>query len=121
MVTSFTLEPGYAYSESAEATPETIQEIAKSITVERLKAKCAEYGLIEIRCDRGCTLDEFLERYRTLPTKDLTCRFVAEGVMQSATSGTGHRVETEIIRRAFGILVLDECFKRGLAVSFVIA
>lgn len=122
MVTSFILEPGYAFGEENRATTaEMIQEIAKSITIEQLKAKCAEYGLIEVKCREGCKLEEFLEKYKSLPTDDLTCRFTKDGVLQSATSGTGHREETEIIRRAFGILVLNECYKRKLSVSFIIA
>lgn len=121
MVTTFSLEPGYAFGEENKATPEMIQEIAKSITVEQIKAKCAEYGLIKMNCQEGCTLDEFLEKYQNLPTDDLTCRFFEDGVLQSASSGTGHREETEIIRRAFGILVLDACYKKHLAVSFIIS
>lgn len=121
MVTTFSLEPGYAFSDDNKATPEMIQEIAKSITVEQLKAKCAEYGLTELKCQEGCKLEDFLEKYRDLPTEDLTCRFFEGGVFQSAASETGHREETEIIRRAFGILVLDACYKKKLAVSFVIS
>lgn len=121
MVTSFLLEPGYAPSKAEEATPEMIQEIAKTISIDRLREKCSEYGLTKIECSQGCTLDTFLDIYKSLPTKDLTCRFTPEGILQTSSSGTGHRGETEIIRRAFGILVLDECYKRGLAVSFIIA
>lgn len=121
MVTSFLLTPGYAFGRDNKATPEMIQEIAKSITIEQLKAKCSEYGLTELRCSSDCNLDNFIEKYRNISTDDLTCRFVPEGVLQSASSGTGHRDETEIIRRAFGILVLNECFKRKLAVSFIIS
>lgn len=121
MVTGFLLEPGYPAGEENKATPEMIQEIAKTITTEQLRAKCAEYGLTEIKCPEGCTLDEFLNVYKKLPTEDLTCQFVPEGVLQSACMGTGHRNETEIIRRAFAILVLDECFKRKLSVSLIIS
>lgn len=121
MVTSFMLNPGYAFGNENKATPKMIQEIAKIITIEQLKVKCAEYGLTEINCSYDCKLDHFIEKYRNIPTDDLTCRFTSEGVFQSASSGTGHRDETEIIRRAFGILVLNECFKRKLAVNFIIS
>ena len=121
MVTTFSLEPGYAFGDENRATPEIIQEIAKSITIEQLSAKCAEYGLIKLNCDEGSTLDEFFDKYKKLPTDDLTCRFFEDGVLQMASSGTGHRKDTEIIRRAFGILVLDACYKKKLAVSFIIS
>lgn len=120
MVTSFMLEPGYSFEDKNQATPEMIQEIAKTITVEQLKSKCTEYGLEYISCQQGCTIDEFLEQYKSIPTEDLTCIFVPDGVLQSASSGHGHRREREIICRAFGILVLNECYKKGLAVSFII-
>ena len=121
MVTFFLLEPGYAYSEENGATPEMIQEIARTVTVEQLREKCAEYGLTEIECTEGYKLDDFLEVYRNLPTDDLTCTFTDYGVSQSASGGGHERDVKEIIRRAFGILVLDECYKRKLAVSFIIA
>lgn len=119
MVTTFSLEPGYVFE--VKTTPEMIQEITKTITVEQLKVKCAEYGLTEIICEHDCRLDDYLEKYRKIPTDDLTCTFYENGVMQSASGGTEDRNVKEIIRRAFGILVLDACYKKHLSVSFIIS
>jgi hypothetical protein len=123
MVTGFIISPGYAPSDREKATPEIIQNIAKSITTKAFKDKCIEYGLKDdFGRGQGCQLDDFINRYKSLPTKeDMTCNFIDIGIMQSATGGSGHRNERETICRAFSILVVDECFKRGLSVCLDIS
>ncbi len=121
MVTTFSLEPGYSgYMENI--TPEMIQEISKTITIEQLKNKCTGYGLDISKFDEdGIQIKEYIEIYRNIPTDDLSCRFYENGVIQSASGGGESRKIKEIIRCAFGILVLDACYKKHLSVSFRIS
>jgi hypothetical protein len=121
MGTSFLIEPGYIFTHSQEISRAQLQEIAKSISQEALYAKCVEYGLKEdLPC--SCKLSELIARYKEIPTEDGFCTFEEDGIDQDAFSGNGpeHRMVREQMCRAFGILVLDECYKRGYSVSFII-
>lgn len=132
MVSGFNLEPGYVYTDSQEITVKQLQEIAKQVGKNQKKfyEKCIEYGLQEdlskVHQEHAgeqpctCKLSELVKHYENLPTEDLTCYFTEFGVEQSACAGNGsqHRLNREQICRAFGVLVLDECYKRGYSVSF---
>lgn len=134
MVTGFSITQGYIYTSSQEITMEKLFEICKKVGQDQhhFIMKCLEYGLDEnLQC--GCKLSELTAKYMDLPTKDGTCTFHMpmkmpsgddlEGmVLQSAYAGNGstHRMVREQICRAFGILVLDECYKQGYSVNFSI-
>jgi hypothetical protein len=123
MATGFYLTPGYAYSEANSATAESIMDIARTIPLDRLRAKCVEYGLENAVDETGSTLDDYVAAYKELPSKDLTVYFSHEkdAVCMMASGGRRSREIKEMVRRAFSILVLDACFKRGLAVNLNIA
>ena len=134
MVASFNLEPGYIYTKSQEITVDQLQEIAKKVgkDSQSFYRKCLEYGLKEdlstvhqeYAGEQPCTckLSALLKTYENLPTEDLTCYFTEWGVQQSACAGNGsqHRMNREQICRAFGILVLEECYRKGYSASFTI-
>lgn len=134
MVTGFSLEPGYIYTKEQEISVEQLQEIAKQIGKDQQKfyRKCLEYGLKEdlstVHQEHAkeqpctCKLSALVKTYENLPTEDGTCNFTETGVEQSSYAGNGsqHRMNREQICRAFAILVLDECYKKGYSVSFTI-
>lgn len=124
MVTGFHIDivKGYASYAEADIGIEKLIEIAKLITYGKFYDKCKEYGVPDVfDCGKGCTLDKFIRAYEVLPTQDSTCTFTDTGIMQMACGGNAHRQEREQIRKAFAILVVNECFKQGYCVSLIIA
>jgi hypothetical protein len=65
-------------------------------------------------------VDSWVEAYRHLPTEDLTCQFTSDGVTQWASGGGDCRRAKEVMRKAFAILVLEDCFKQGFTVQLCI-
>ena len=120
MVTGFSLTQGYCYAGDQEITIKQLHDIAKEVgkNQKAFYCKCLEYGLKE-DLDGG-KLSDLLAKYKYLPTEDGTCEFVEWGVLQSCYGGSGCRFAREIICRAFGVLVLDACYKKGYSVSFTI-
>lgn len=121
MVTGFSLTLGYIYSGDQEITMEQLHEITRKVGRGQkiFFDKCVEYGLEEdLIC--GCKLSKLLEKYKDLSTDDGTCNLLEWGVLQSCYGSSGHRNIREQICRAFGVLVLDECYKKGYSVSFEI-
>jgi len=123
LVTGFRLVPGYVFKYSQEMSPKQLQKIAKEIGKKTplIYQKCQEYGLTEtLSC--GCKLSELVKRYTEIPTDDGFCYYTEDGVEQSAYSGSGnkHRMVREQMCRAFAMLVLDECYKKGYSVCFII-
>jgi hypothetical protein len=118
MATSFRIYPGYAYGHAT--TIEEILEVARSINLDHVISKSIEYNCPLVD-DEGVKLAEYVACYREIPSKDSTC-VVTEGNLFSVASGGGKSREMkEIIRRAFFVLVTDECFRRGLSVCLEIA
>jgi hypothetical protein len=135
MVSGFSLTPGYIYTKEQEISVKQLQVIASQVGKDQQKfyRKCIEYGLQEdlssvhkeYAGEQPCTckLGELLKVYEHLPTKDGTCNFTEWGILQSTYAGNGsqHRLNREQICRAFAMLVLDECYKKGYSVSFTIS
>jgi len=107
MVTGFHISPGYAYNKDAKITVGQILDIAKTIPMDKFKEKLMEYGL------DGPIVKSFVKLYSTLPTEDATFIVCENDVLQLASGGGKIRRDKEIARRAFSILLLDECFKQG--------
>jgi hypothetical protein len=114
MATYFSVIPGYAWGEPT--TPEQILDAARSVSMEALRAKCIEYGLENMVDETGSGLDDYIKCYESIPSSDLTIRADENGIFSVASGGDISRVMKERIRRAFMILVVDECFRRGLSV-----
>ena len=116
-MTSYHLSPGY--SNHGKCKLSQIVAVARSISKHKLRgtfrAKCLEYGVPE------SVVDDYIAGYVVIPSADSTITIRGEDLMQLASGGGSSRDIKENVRKAFGILVLDECYKRGLSVSFVIA
>ena len=115
-MTAFYLLQGYCHSEKERISTEELLNIANGISLESLREKAIEYGV------PAGVLGEYVEKYRAIPSKDLTVTISDRtGLCQMASGGDPCRTIKEKMRKAFGILVLDECYKRGKSVNFEIA
>jgi hypothetical protein len=120
MSTTFLLKPGYNSGFGCNATSvDNIIEVCKSISMDDIKEKALEYGAPLVDSE-DVDLDEYIKKYESLPSDDLTCYFEDDGVYQVASGGDDFRTIKEIVRRAFAMLVLEECYKRKYSVSFII-
>lgn len=115
-MTEFYLYPGYIFKNSQKINTKKILEIAQNIPLSELKKKSIEYGVSERY------IDEYIELYKIIPSQDFTIREAKydEGIVQCASGSDPERSIKEQIRRAFCILVLDECFKKGFSICLTI-
>ena len=113
-MTGFSLTPGYPFSNCNVCDVSDILEVAKSISLLQLRKKAIEYGVSKE------FIDEYVASYRKIPSDDLTIQLISECILQTASGINPSRDIKEKMRRAFGILVLDECYRRGWSVSFTI-
>lgn len=119
-MTGFYLSVGYdCFGKTAF---EAIRDVANGITSEALKAKALEYGCPEAD-GAGTPIDEYIAKgltYETSRDGSMLEWYIAQYASGGGAMGGTSRQMKEAIRRAFGMLVLDECYKRGLSVSFEI-
>ena len=117
MVTSFSIRFGYD-SDGHNKNMKLI-DYAKRVNMDDFRKKLMEYGIND-----KDTLDQIIDLFSELPTEDSTLGISKdkdnnEYIHMSASGGGQWREWKEISRKAFGVLLLDECHKSGLCVSFI--
>jgi len=121
-MTGYHIKHGYSYN-NKDLTKELILEIARGISLIGLRNKAIEYGVLET--DGLYYLQDYIDSYKQIPSKDATTTLIDKEddlqLMQLASAGGKSREMKEVVRKAFSILFIDECFRRGIAVSLVMA
>ena len=118
-MTGFYLSLGYCSRSKDRCSIDDIVKVCRNISLEKFMNKCIEYGV------RENVVMEYIEKYKTIPSDDATIFINYDDrhgdIMQLASGYEESRYIKEKVRKAFGILVLDECYKRGWNINFIIA